>query len=288
MIAVLNRGECLKVMAGMPDNSVDMILADLPYGTTRCEWDSIIPLDKLWAQYKRIAKENAAIVLTSDQPFTTALIMSNIEEFRYCWTWKKGTPTGFMNAKRMPLKNLEDVCVFYRALPTYNPQGITKVRSTRVNSIRKGGQTYGKTGLKDSKPYVQEATGYPGQLLPFAVEEGDLHPTQKPIGLMRYLIETYTNPGDVVLDNVMGSGTTGIACALTGRNFIGIEQNADYCKLSERRIRAQMQPLAAFGPKHSKGDALKVIDHGDSPVRVQRGSVGAPRVVREMKKAAKR
>lgn len=285
MIAVLHRGECLKVMRGMPENSVDLILADLPYGTTRCEWDSIIPLDELWAEYRRIAKQNAAIVLTSDQPFTTALIMSNINEFRYCWTWQKGTPTGFMNAKRMPLKNLEDVCVFYRALPTYNPQGIRRVRSTRVNSVRKGGQTYGKTGLKDSKPYVQEVTGYPGQLLPFAVEEGDLHPTQKPIGLMRYIIETYTKPGDTVLDNCMGSGTTGIAAALTGRNFIGIEQNAEYMKLSERRIRKQMQPLASFGPKHVKGDALKVIDHGDTVLKSEGKVVGAKRVARTVRAA---
>lgn len=262
MKAILHRGECLSVMAGMEEASVDLILCDLPYGTTMCEWDSVIPLDELWKQYRRVAKPNAAIVLTADQPFTSALIMSNVNEFRYCWTWKKGHSTGFMNAKKMPLKNTEDVCVFYRKLPTYNPQGTRRARITSVNPVKQA-PVYGKTGIKPNKGHVQDTTNYPTQVLPFSVVEETQHPTQKPVGLMRYLIETYTNPGDVVLDNCMGSGTTGVAAMLSGRGFIGIEREPAYMKICIDRISSAQNPLKGFG---AKGGNLEVIEQRSNRV----------------------
>jgi site-specific DNA-methyltransferase (adenine-specific) len=244
--AVLYLGDCLEVMAGLPDASVDMILCDLPYGTTACKWDTVIPFDALWAQYRRVAKRNAAIVLTASQPFTTALISSNMREFRYCWVWVKSRVTGFANAKLQPLRCVEDVVVFYRSRPTYNPQGLVRIDAVRRNGASVGGDSLrGDTGASSNRgslrtagaEYVQEFTGYPRQVLSIGSESGTAHPTQKPVALMEYLIRTYTNEGEVVLDNCMGSGTTGVACANTGRRFIGIEREPKYFDIACRRIK---------------------------------------------------
>jgi len=237
----LLQGDCLELMKDIPDGSVDMILADLPYGTTACKWDTIIPFEPLWEQYKRVIKDNGAIVLTASQPFTSALVMSNPKMFKYSWIWKK-QPVGFLNAKKMPMKSIEDVLVFYKKLPTYNPQGLSVYNKKSVNSSSKsnkdknsrmgiathnGGALFGE--------YVQEYRNYPTQILDFNKDYG-YHPTQKPVALFEYLIKTYTNEGDLVLDNVMGSGTTGVACKNLNRDFIGIEKEPDYFKIAEERI----------------------------------------------------
>ena len=224
--------DCLEGMKRIPSKSIDMILCDLPYGTTACKWDSVIPFEPLWEQYRRIAKPNAAIVLTASQPFTTALIASNLGEFKYGWVWDKARASNPQLAKKQPLKSHEDVCVFYRKFPTYNPQGLVeipeadrKVHMPEPNSL----------GHCVRKPYVQTHTNYPKAILNIKAERG-LHPTQKPVALMEYMIRTYTNEGDVVLDNCMGSGTTGVACANTGRRFIGIELDPDYFEIAKQRI----------------------------------------------------
>lgn len=224
----LRQGDCLELMKDIPDGSVDLILCDLPYGTTQNKWDSVIPFDRLWTEYRRICRKGAAVVLTAAQPFTSALIMSNVEEFKYSWTWRKSKPTGHLNAKKQPMRNTEDVTVFYRHQCLYNPQG---VRETDVMVSRTNRGNYGEC----SKTTRQTVTGYPATLLEFATENGE-HQTQKPVALMEYLIRTYTNEGDTVLDNCMGSGTTGVACANTGRNFIGMEMDAEYFEIAKNRI----------------------------------------------------
>lgn len=224
--ALLNRvthGDCLEVMRGIADKSVDMILCDIPYGTTSAKWDSIIPLNEIWAQYQRVIKDNGAIVLTAAQPFTTELIKSNTKDFRYCWYWAKTYSTGFMNANKMPLRNVEEVCVFYRKLPTYNPQGILEVNKRQVRKRDKETTIYNDMWLKDGE-YTQKYTNYPTQVLTFGREGKTVHPTQKPVALFEYLIRTYTNEGETILDNCIGSGTTAVAAINTNRNFIGIER----------------------------------------------------------------
>ena len=230
--ATLYLGDCLEVMAGLPDASIDMILCDLPYGTTACKWDSVIPFDALWAQYRRIAKRNAAIVLTAAMPFTAALVMSNPREFRYAWVWEKSKPTGHLRAKLQPMRAHEDVLVFGVGSPRYYPQGLVAIEPRTVMRTNTGG-VYGKQA---GMPSVQSFTNYPRTVLRFGVEEG-MHPTQKPVALMEYLIRTYTQEGEVVLDNCMGSGTTGVACANTGRRFIGIEFELNYFQIACRRIK---------------------------------------------------
>lgn len=225
MIQLLN-GDCLELMRDLPDQSVDMILCDLPYGTTQNKWDAVIPFDALWREYQRISR--GAVVLTAAQPFTSALVMSNIRAFKYTWVWKKSKPTGHLNAKKQPLRNTEDVVVFYDTQPTYNPQG---TRPTDVMISRTNRGNYGEC----SKTTRQTVTGYPTTVLHFATENGT-HPTQKPVALMEYLIRTYTNEGDTVLDNCMGSGTTGVACINTGRNFIGMEMDNDIFLSAQDRI----------------------------------------------------
>jgi site-specific DNA-methyltransferase (adenine-specific) len=227
------------------DKSIDMILCDLPYGTTACKWDTIIPFEPLWNQYERIIKDNGAIVLTASQPFTSALVMSNIKLFKYEWYWVKNRITGFANAKRQPLRNIEDILVFYKNPPIYNPQGLIKINKTCKNGKSVGGESL-RTDIEKSankgslrtegKEYVQEFTGYPKQTLINIPEEKKVHPTQKPITLFEYLIKTYTNENDLVLDNCIGSGTTAIACINTKRNFIGIELDTTYCGLANQRI----------------------------------------------------
>lgn len=239
----LHHGDCLEVMAGLPDASVDMILCDLPYGTTACKWDSVIPFEPLWEQYRRVAKRNAAIVLTASQPFTTALIASNLADFRYCWVWEKQQPTGFLDARRKPMKAHEDVCVFYAATATYNPQGLIAVQVNQSRKNKAGNGAYGAVGADD---YVQKEGNFPRSVLKIdRVTHGQVHPTQKPVALMEYLIRTYTHEGEVVLDNCMGSGTTGVACANTGRRFVGIERDDKYFAIASERIAAAYRKEAA-------------------------------------------
>jgi site-specific DNA-methyltransferase (adenine-specific) len=221
-------GDCLEVMAGIPDGSVDMVLCDLPYGTTQNKWDSVIPFDPLWAHYWRVLKPNGAVVLTAAQPFTSALVMSQIKAFKYQWVWEKSKPTGHLNAKKQPMRKHEDVLVFYRQQSTYNPQGL---RDTNAVVSRTNRGNYGEC----SRTTVQTQTGYPHSLLKYSTENG-VHPTQKPVALMEYLICTYTNEGETVLDNCAGSGTTGVACVKTGRSFIGIERDEGYFKIAQDRI----------------------------------------------------
>ena len=224
------QGDCLELMKDIPDGSVDMILADLPYGTTRNKWDSIIPLDLLWEQYNRIIKERGAIVLTAQTPFDKVLGVSNLKMLRYEWIWHKNNVTGFLNAKRMPLKDHENILVFYKKAPTYNPQDIVKI--DKVSRSGTNTSNYGKYGTE----WVQEWTNYPRTVRRFDYDKEKIHPTQKPVALFEYLIKTYTNEGELVLDNVMGSGTTGVACLNTNRNFIGIELDENYFNIAKERI----------------------------------------------------
>ena len=230
----LYHGNCLTILPTLSDNSVDMLLVDLPYGTTACKWDSIISLDKLWEQYNRICKENAAMVFTSAQPFTTVLASSNLVNLKYEWIWEKPQGTNPMNAKVMPLKSHENILVFYRKKPTYNPQMWYSTPYTGfVSDSAKIGEVYGKQQSKHRDN--PEGSRYPKTVLRYKQEKG-LHPTQKPVGLMEYLIKTYTNEGDTVLDNTMGSGTTGFACLNTNRNFVGIESDEKYFNIAKDRL----------------------------------------------------
>lgn len=227
-------GDCLDILPTIADNSVDMILCDLPYGATACKWDSIIPLDKLWNEYNRICKETAAMVFTAAQPFTTILASSNLDNFRYEWIWEKPQGTNPMNAKVMPLKSHENILVFYRKKPVYNPQMWYSTPYSGFSSeTSKIGEVYGsaKSKHKDNP----EGTRYPKTVLKYKQEKG-LHPTQKPVELMRYLIRTYSNKNNVILDNTMGSGTTGVASILENRDFIGIENDEKYFSIAKERI----------------------------------------------------
>jgi site-specific DNA-methyltransferase (adenine-specific) len=251
----LHLGDCLDILPTLADNSVDMILVDLPYGTTACKWDSIIPLNKLWEQYNRICKKDGAMVFTAAQPFTTILAASNLESFRYEWIWEKPQGTNPMNAKVMPLKSHENILVFYRKKPIYNAQmWYSTPYSGFSSNTSKIGEVYGNAQSKHRDN--PDGSRYPKTILKFKQEKG-LHPTQKPVELMEYLIKTYTNPGDVVLDNTMGSGTTGVACMNTNRNFIGIEMDENYYKISEERIKNAVPPQQlAQDPSNPLLDAL--------------------------------
>lgn len=224
--------DCLEGMKLIPDKSIDMILCDLPYGTTRNKWDSIIPLDKLWEQYERIIKDNGAIALTAQTPFDKILGYSNLKLLRYEWIWRKPQGTGHLNAKKMPMKNHENILIFYKKSPIYNPQ-MTHGKPYVLKSGR-GSTNYGKQVqvVTDNK-----GERYPLSVLEFNPDKVKLHPTQKPVSLFEYLIKTYTNEGEIVLDNCMGSGTTAIACINTNRQFIGFELSEEYCKIAEERIR---------------------------------------------------
>jgi site-specific DNA-methyltransferase (adenine-specific) len=227
----LRQGDCLDVMKTLPDKSVDMILCDLPYGTTKNKWDSIIPLDKLWEQYNRIIKDNGAIALFGSQPFTTNLNFSNIKNYRYEWVWLKNNSTGFQLANKRPLKKHELISVFYKKQPTYKPQGLKP-----YGKINKRGSMGENWDEMRSNEYIQQWTNYPTQILEFGYDKEKLHPTQKPVELLEYLIKTYTNEDDLVLDNCMGSGSTGVACVNTNRNFIGIELDKEYFEIAKERI----------------------------------------------------
>jgi site-specific DNA-methyltransferase (adenine-specific) len=221
--------DCLEGMKRIPDKSVDMILCDLPYGTTWCRWDSIISFEKLWEQYNRIIKPNGAVVLFASQPFTTKLISSNIKNFKYTWYWVKNNKGNYLNAKRQPLRQVEEIHVFNKH--KYYPQGIEP-----HNKVEKRKSAAKITLQNYIGEWFQENTGYPSNILHFNLDKEKLHPTQKPVALFEYLIKTYTNDGETVLDNCMGSGTTAIACMRTSRNFIGFELDKEYFDIANKRI----------------------------------------------------
>lgn len=259
-------GDCLVEMNKIKSGSVDLILCDLPYATTDrkgvedgkgnrvLSWDTVIPLDLLWEQYKRVLSPTGSVVLTCDQPFTSQLIMSNLEWFKYDLIWKKRKVTGFLHANARPMKETEDIVVFSPMGAsggskksgknmTYNPQGLIEKRVVKKNNAKRLGnflhqpEHMGKNNkLLHDTEYEQKWTNYPSEIIEFSLDKCDLHPTQKPVSLMEYLILTYSNEGETVLDNCMGSGTTGVACKNTNRNFIGIEKDTDYFNISKKRI----------------------------------------------------
>lgn len=233
----LLEGDCLELMKDIPDQSIDMILCDLPYGTTACKWDSIIPLKPLWEEYKRLIKDNGAIVLTASQPFTTKLISSNYDMYKYCWYWNKIRGVGHLNAKKRPMMCIEDICIFYNSLPTYNPQ-MRDRENPRISKNKSTQKVYGQSKAN----YVGNKLNkkYPINLINFSKSnqlDMLLHPTQKPVKLFEYLIRTYTNEGDLVLDNCAGSGTTGVACYNLNRDCIMIEQEQEYCQIIKDRMK---------------------------------------------------
>ena len=245
-------GDCLELMKSIPDKSIDMILCDLPYGTTACKWDTRIPLEPLWEQYKRIIKKNGAIVLTASQPFTSVLVMSNIEWFRYEWIWHKNLGGGFATCNQRPMKRHENLLVFYQRRPIYNPQyqeynESTKIRFKNGDKVNRAKQFRKSTNqinaglsLRGFSSFDFKRGKYPESVQYFKSEHianfNRLHPTQKPVALFEYLIKTYTNEGDLVLDNCAGSGTTGIACKNLKRSYILIEKDENYCKIIQDRL----------------------------------------------------
>jgi site-specific DNA-methyltransferase (adenine-specific) len=233
---ILIHGDCLTVMEKLIklNLKVDMILADLPYGTTQNKWDSVLPLDKIWELYEQLIKDKGAIVLTAQTPFDKVLGASNLGLLRYEWIWKKTYHTGHLNAKRMPLKNHENILVFYKHLPTYNPQFTEgEPYKTVVPDDAKTSSNYGK-----QSGYTIDNKGirYPRSVVTFDKAKGTFHPTQKPVEMFRYFIRTYTNEREIVLDNVIGSGTTALACELEGRKWIGIEKKEEYIKITNERL----------------------------------------------------
>jgi len=247
----LYKGDCLDVMKKIPDKSIDMILCDLPYGTTACKWDTVIPFELLWMEYKRIIKDNSAIVLTASQPFTSALIMSNVKMFKYCWYWKKEKGVGFTFAKFRPLGQIEDVPVFGKGKIKYNPLMVKLDKPythvlprTQTDTLNSGI----KTCVNGNSVYKEYTHKYPTNVLEYARDSTKRnnkfkHPTQKPVALLEYLIKTYTLEGETVLDNCMGSGSTGVACVNTGRNFIGIEKDETYFEIAKKRIKEAQKGL---------------------------------------------
>jgi len=235
-------GDCLELMNGIPDRSIDMILCDLPYGTTSCSWDEVISFDKLWKQYDRIIKDNGAIILFGTEPFSSHLRLSNLKLYKYDWKWIKSKVGNFLNCKNSPLKKYEDIIVFSKSfiangsknLMFYNPQGLVEVNKVRSDSRKTNDSTVGKRPSRQGV-YKQHYTNYPTNILEFKSEEG-LHPTQKPVDLFEYLINTYTNENELVLDNCIGSGTTAIAAMNTNRNYIGIELDENYYNIAKNRI----------------------------------------------------
>lgn len=238
-ITMLN-GDCLELMANLADNSVDMILVDLPYGTTGISWDSVIPFDKMWEQFNRVAKDNAAIVLFASQPFTTDLICSNRKDYKYSLVWKKNVPTGMSSAKYRPMKYHEDICVFHKRQPTYNP--IMKERIGVGKACYNYDHYCGESNhvkLEKVKKKYDPDWVQPSSVLEFNVvpnRKGKLHPTQKPVELLEYLIKTFSNEGDTVLDCCAGSFSTGVACINTNRDFIGIEKDVSYFNIGTERL----------------------------------------------------
>lgn len=239
-------GDCLELMKGIPAKSIDMILCDLPYGTTACKWDVIIPFAPLWEQYERIIKDNGAIVLTASQPFTSALVMSNPKLFKYEWIWNKEAGSNFANAKKMPLKYHENVTVFYKALPTYNPQLECANKKATQNKGKILNGALNCTSKLDKPLYIDNGLRQPKSILTFGSQLGEcnninrVHPTQKPVELFEYLIKTYTNEGETVLDNCAGSHTTAIAAIRTNRKYICIEKELKYHLIGKERIEKEL------------------------------------------------
>ena len=239
----LYNDDCIEVMKNLPENYIDMVFCDLPYGTTQNSWDSMIAFDKLWENYDRIVKENGAIVLTSQQPFTSQLIMSNIKNFRYEWIWEKNKATGHLNAKRMPMKSHENICIFYKKLPMYNPQ---KTMDHKAYGAVKPNISPSTEQKRNYNHHFQPGNDgnttdrYPRTVQKFSVMNNDdpekWHPTQKPVELIEYFIKTYSKKNDRVLDNCMGSGSTGIACANLNRKFVGIEIDKEYYDMTKSRL----------------------------------------------------
>jgi site-specific DNA-methyltransferase (adenine-specific) len=267
----ITQGDCLEVMERIPDKSVDMILCDLPYGTTACKWDAIIPFDYLWEQYERVIKDNGAIVLTASQPFTSALVMSNPNLFRYEWIWDKVMGSNFVHAKKMPLKTHESILVFYKKLPTYNPQ-MTEAdirknrppnagREDKSEILRVGGGRLIESSDRD------RTKRYPKSIYTLNRQTADcnpiyrVHPTQKPVSLFEYLIRTYTQEGEVILDNCVGSGTTAVAAINTNRQFIGIERESEYVEIGNRRIAEAIKRKEDYDVKQQT-ESIRVEDNG--------------------------
>lgn len=244
-------GDCLELMKGIPDKSIDMILCDLPYGTTACKWDTIISFESLWYEYNRIIKDNGAICLFGAEPFSSKLRVSNLQDYKYDWIWRKPRGTGHLNAKKQPLRDVENISVFYKKQCVYNPQ-FTKgepysaLKGGKTSKVSESGATtYGK--FMNGAEFRNDNSGfrYPKQVIEFGVvERGTVHPTQKPVPLLEYLIKTYTNEGDLVLDNCMGSGSTGVASVNTNRNFIGMELDENYFKIAQERISKAQENLS--------------------------------------------
>lgn len=254
----LIKGDCLVEMQNIPDKSIDMICADLPYGTTACKWDVVIPFEPLWAQYKRIIKDNGAIVLFGQEPFSSYLRVSNISSYRYDWIWKKNSGSNFLFANKQPMKMNEIISVFYKKQPIYNPQKTDAVNGyyTNKNSINKGKDNCMQTcNFKELTGIQLKKTNYgknyepdkklPENIIEFKRVRKPIHPTEKPVELLEYLIKTYTNEGETVLDNTMGSGTTGVACKQLNRSFIGIEMDDKYFDIASKRI-ANAQPSVSL------------------------------------------
>ena len=234
---MLLQGDCLELMKNISDKSIDLILCDLPYGTTKCKWDTVIPFDKLWEQYNRIIKDNGAIVLFGNEPFSSQLRLSNLKNYKYDWVWDKKRGSNFATVKIRPFNSFENIMVFYKKQPTYNPQ---MWKSTPYTCKQGYVGEAKQTGLyRDDVITVNNGDRYPLTILSFSKETG-LHPTQKPVALLEYLIKTYTNEGDTVLDNCMGSGSTGVACKNTNREFIGMELDEKYFNIACERIGVQV------------------------------------------------
>lgn len=235
----LRLGDCLEIMKDIPDGSVDMVLADPPYGTTACKWDTVIPFEPMWEQLKRITKKNGAIVLFGSEPFSSALRMSNIKNYKYDWIWVKNLKTGNLNARKMPMGGHEIISVFYNKPPTYNPQ-----KRKRTNEVKSGNKKNSRTSVygNQREDYLDRQSEWinPDTVIKHIKcvhnSSGKVHPTQKPVALMEYLIKTYTNEGETVLDFTMGSGTTGVACLNTNRKFIGIEKDQAYFDIAKQRV----------------------------------------------------
>lgn len=230
----LYNGDCLEIMDKLIEKGikVDMVLTDLPYGTTQNKWDSIIPFDEMWKRLNMLSKRNTCIALFSQTPFDKELGHSNIKELRYEWIWEKSCGTGFLNAKKMPLKKHENILIFYRKLPTYNPQGL--IYKPKIQ--KRGGSSFGKTYGQASTQNFSEYTNYPVDIIKFNHDKEKFHPTQKPVALLEYLIKTYTNENELVLDFTAGSFSTGVACVNTNRKFIGIELDSEYFKIGKKRM----------------------------------------------------
>lgn len=242
MISLHNK-DCLEFMQTLPDNSIDFCLTDPPYGTTSCGWDSVIPFEPMWVQLRRVVKTKKAIALFCTQPFTSVLVASNLAEFKYCWTWEKGRVGGFTSAKLKPLKLFEDIAIFSDGKTAncnknnmaYFPQGLIDTRQVTRSSTDKSKTGYWRPSTEGS--YVQTKTNYPKQLIKFTSDKVRVHPTQKPVALLEYLIKTYTLEGETVLDFTMGSGSTAVACLNTGRKFVGCELDPVYFEVTKERLK---------------------------------------------------